>query len=250
MKLFNSFCLFSIIFSFNFAQIHSEEYRSLRMVEKPAPQFHFEGVLPILEKADGLGNIVAVWVKNQEIYWSMLNAEGKDWTIPQLVFKSDFLITDMKLASNDNGDFILSWLQSDPHHRTKLMAALLLDQSIEWKISTVTEVQGIETPVIDIKINAFDIAMNSSKKTVVVWEQNMATTVILYSDYSPKNGWSSPSQISATDQFATHPSITINESGRAVFSWLIDTSKGVKLMTYILPADGSWITPKPLATVN
>ncbi len=194
---------------------------------------------------DSSGNAVAVWIYNHSLFAAVRQANQSDWSKPVVIVHSPINLKNLNLVGHANGQFAVIWIEQGVKGVSTVFLTTLSDVQSDWTAPVALSEECLQAtnPA---------LAINSSGEMVAAWEEHPgAITVVKYSRYSKKSGWSSPSQVSSTDRHAIFPSVAIDEQGNGMVMW-VRKSLGTKpaLETAMLPGDGSWVAPVDLDLTN
>lgn len=152
------------------------------------------------------------------------------WTTP-LPFGYDFSFNGLQVGYDVGGNGVAVWTVDEKVFSSEYHAG-----------------SGWSTPIIREYGSAPVLAMNESGKAVLVWQKRTGTlpragfTIYMYtpyaSVYTAGSGWSVPIVLD-TFEFASNPTVAINESGQAIAAWR-HFQQSYETMTARMAADGSW----------
>jgi hypothetical protein len=181
---------------------------------------------------DNLGNVVIAWPGQVGSFHRIYKSEYRygSWTHPKN--SDDYVSVDLintkivdpaKVRISENGDAIIVWVHDGQLTRIFMSERRNNSWNNPKKETDSLDLEG------DVR-NSFDVAMNDSGHTIVVWGENtvdssdsFASTKVYKSEYLD-GSWKHPSSID--DYFSPmayeeiyYPQVAMNNSGEAIIIW-------------------------------
>ena len=155
--------------------------------------------------ADSNGNATAIWVENGVIKASSKTLNG-NWSNPTLLSSTN--ATSPTICVDDAGNVIAAWVRGgNIETSTKLFQG-------NWFTKTTLFSIAATNPTIAIG------GIGNNARAVAVWQGTSGGVKAVFSAAKLINGaWTSPVQVSESDQNAAQPSVTVDTNGNAIAIW-------------------------------
>lgn len=179
-------------------------------------------------RANDKGDMVAAWIQEEGSDRQVFKSSYKDgvWTFPESIAdnispdEADDSISNVDLALNQNGDYVIVWDQSNGSDNQIF--------KFEYRNGIASYPTSLSTNISESGSSADNpkVAMDDEGNTIIVWYQYDAETgghrQIFKSEYRDGN-WNHPDSltdnISANGLDAYYPAVAMNNLGHAILVW-------------------------------
>jgi hypothetical protein len=196
---------------------------------------------------DGSGNAIAVWQRDDgfnTIIQSSRSADGGvSWSTPENLSLPGQYAYNPHVAVDGSGNAVAIWQRYDGDHYV-IQSSGSSDSGVSWSTPETLSAsdQTADNP---------RVAINDSGIAVAVWWRAAELgNQIVQSSRSTDVGitWSTPEDLSASDQHAIEPQVSLNGSGKAVVVWRRSNGSN-NIVQSSGSSDGgvSWSTPEDLS---
>lgn len=156
------------------------------------------------------GQTIAVWERNNVIQASTLLFDGV-WSAVQDLSSLLDTCSSPQISTNSSGQTVAIWVRQNGADFNIQTATLLFGEI--WSAASSISSTGVNASSPKVQINA-------SGQTVALWHRNNGTDDLIESATLTFGGaWSAVTQLSASGQNATQPSLAMNDSSQVVAVW-------------------------------
>ena len=198
---------------------------------------------------DGSGVGHAVWSRsdgdNGRVQYTRSVDGGASWSAPVNLSTAGGSAGRPQVAVDGSGNLVAVWNRSDGNNDI-IQSSRSINSGVSWS-----------TPV-DLSLTGQDatnsrVAADGSGTVVAVWMRSDGNEDIIQASRSTNGGvsWSSPANLSESDESSNHVRLAVDGSGNAVALWSRDPRGDTIVQSSRLLAGGvSWSTPVNISTIG
>jgi len=176
------------------------------------------------------GDAMVVWRQRPHVWVRRYTVAG-GWEAPEAIAR-DVATTELAIASNERGDFIVAWNHQQPSQGLSIQR---FTREHHWE--PVVEAMFHRSAADGIRI-----AINADGAAAVVWSayfSGASAPVIHGRAFHPASGWSGPERIGDFTE-AKISDVAVDPAGSAVVVWEQGSVTSMALYARRRSADGAW----------